>query len=59
MIFQLLMLALWLATTGCIFYGVYLAFKKHIALGVVSILVPGFPLVLGAAKLLFKKDLLA
>jgi hypothetical protein len=40
-------------------YGVYLSFNKKWYLGAVALLVPGFALVIGAAKFLFRKDLLA
>ena len=54
-------LSLFVAWMGFMFvqlYGTYLAFKKKWYMGVVALLVPGFSLVVGAAKLLFKKDIL-
>lgn len=58
-IFMFLLLALQVAMFGITAYGVYLSCLKHWGLGVVSILVPGFALVIGGAKLIFKKELLA
>jgi hypothetical protein len=40
-------------------YGMYICFCKKWYLGAVALLVPGFALVIGAAKVFFKKDLLA
>ena len=48
-----------LALLGVTVYGIYLSFLKHWGLGLISILVPGFALVVGGAKLLLKKELLA
>lgn len=39
-------------------YGIYLSFKKKWYIGAISLIVPGFSLVVGIAKLIFKKDLL-
>lgn len=38
-------------------YGMYLSFKKKWYIGLASVLVPGFALVVGAMKFFMKKDL--
>ncbi len=50
--------ALLVAYMGASFYGIYLSFKKKWYIGAVSLLVPGFPLIVGLYKLITKKDLL-
>lgn len=39
-------------------YGIYLCFKKSPLYGLAALVVPLFPLIIGTAKLIFKKDLL-
>lgn len=56
--FLLSILAVWGASFLLQLYGAYEAFKKKWYLGAVALLIPGFALVVGAAKLFFKKDLL-
>jgi hypothetical protein len=55
----LFIFALWFAGVALEIYGIYLCFLKKWYLGAVGLIVPGFALVIGAAKLFFKKDLLA
>jgi len=54
-----LALIFWFASAALEIYGIYICFLKKWYLGAVALLVPGFALVIGAAKLFFKKDLLA
>lgn len=54
-----LLALLFFALMACTqFYGAYLSFKKKWYMGAVALFVPGFALIVGAAKFLFKKDLL-
>lgn len=39
-------------------YGYYLCFAKKWYIGAVALFIPGFALIIGIAKLVFKKDLL-
>jgi len=50
--------ALWLLMVFLQLYGVYLGFKKKWYIGAVSLLLPGFAPVVGAAKFLFNKNIL-
>lgn len=59
LLFVFVGLVLQLVLVGATVYGIYLSFLKHWGLGIAALLVPGFGLVVGAAKLLLKKDLLA
>lgn len=54
----LLLVSLFVAYAGTAIYGVYLSFKKKWYIGVASLIVPGFALVVGVYKLITKKDLL-
>jgi hypothetical protein len=58
-IFGFLLFVLQLAILGVTVYGICLSFKKHWALRLTSVFIPGFALVVGGAKLLLKKELLA
>lgn len=55
----LLFLALMASNIYIHLVGIVASFKKAWYVGVAALLVPGFALVIGLAKTLFKKDLLA
>lgn len=56
-IFLLTLALLWGASLAVSIYGIYTAFLKKWYIGVAALLVPGFAMVVGIAKL-FKKDIL-
>ena len=50
--------ALWLSSAALHIYGIVLSFQKKWYIGLASLVVPLFALVIGVAKFFFKKDLL-
>jgi hypothetical protein len=57
-LFFLTIVSLWLALAGLSVYGIILSFKKKLYIGAVALFLPLFGLVIGTAKVIFKKDLL-
>jgi uncharacterized membrane protein YjjP (DUF1212 family) len=58
-LFAAFLFLVWLAGITLQIYGIYVCFLKKWYFGAVALFVPGFALIVGAAKLFFKKDLLA
>lgn len=50
--------AFWVTMLCLHVYGIYTSFSKKWYIGAVAMFVPGFALIVGTAKLIFKKDLL-
>lgn len=59
LLFGAFLFLVWLSGLALQIYGTYVCFVKKWYFGAVALFVPGFALIIGAAKLFFKKDLLA
>lgn len=57
-LFLLTVLSFWVALAGLSVYGIILSFNKKWYIGAVALFLPLFGLVIGTAKVVFKKDLL-
>jgi hypothetical protein len=57
-LFFLAMIALSIGLFGLHLYGAYLGFQKKWYIGLAALLVGGFGVIIGAAKLFFNKDLI-